>query len=155
MATMVGVQKDRIDLLNALLELEYDAIEAYDAAIARIERADIRVAMERFRLDHRRHVAELTPLIQEEGGTPAGGPDIKRVLTKGKVVLASLVGDRAILLAMKTNEDDTNTAYDRIISRGDLPSYVRAVIERGLADERRHRAWIVQQLASQSASVQP
>ena len=39
--------------------------------------------------------------------------DSKQMLTTGKVALASLMGDGAILAAMKTNEDDTVTAYER------------------------------------------
>ena len=38
---------------------------------------------------------------------------MKAILTQGKVVLADMFGDSAILKAMKTNEDDTVTAYDR------------------------------------------
>ena len=52
---------------------------------------------------------------------------VTTVLTKGKVVLGGLIGDNAVLQAMKTNEDDTNTAY-----------------ERALGDERRHRDWMVE-----------
>lgn len=52
---------------------------------------------------------------------------VTTVLTKGKVVLGGPMGDKAVLQAMKTNEDDTNTAY-----------------ERALGDERRQRDWMVE-----------
>ena len=36
----------------------------------------------------------------------------KSYLTQGKVILANLIGDLTILRAMRSNEIDTNTAYE-------------------------------------------
>lgn len=146
MATMVGKQKDLTSLLNALIELDLDAVEAYQAAIDRLEDADDKRNLTNFMGDHERHVRELQPLVEELGGKPADEADIKQILTKGKVVLASLAGDRAILMAMKTNEEDTNTAYERAVQRDDLPAHMRAVIARNREDERRHLAYIERRL---------
>jgi uncharacterized protein (TIGR02284 family) len=146
MATMVGTQTEISKFLISLTELEYDAIEAYRAAVDRLDTPEFQAQLRMFQSDHERHVVELDRMLQEMNVEPPKGGDIKRVLTKGKVVLADLAGDRAILMAMKTNEDDTNTAYERAVNRGDLPASVRAVMSSHLADERRHRAWIEQQL---------
>jgi uncharacterized protein (TIGR02284 family) len=142
MATMVGMEKQLDRLLNALIELDYDAIEAYRAAITRLQGSEDRQQLATFMADHERHTRELAPLVSALGKEPAKGADVLQWLTKGKVIIASLVGDKAILMAMKTNEDDTNVAYERAIARTDLPSDVRVVIERNLSDERRHRAYI-------------
>ena len=40
MVTMVGMQKDFGDAMKELLELEYDALAAYDESIERLENAD-------------------------------------------------------------------------------------------------------------------
>ena len=146
MATMVGKQKDLVSLLNQLLELEYDALEAYQAAIDRLDDATFKTSFESFRGDHQRHVNELDGALRSFGETPPTGGDVKKVLAKGKVLIGALIGDRAVLMAMKTNEDDTNTAYERVVKRDDVPSHLRVIFERALADERRHRAWIEQQL---------
>lgn len=146
MATMVGNQKDVADLLNSLIEIDLDAVEAYEAAIERIDDEGDKARLTGFMNDHERHVRELQPLVTELGEKPVDKPDIKRVLTKGKVVLAGLAGDRAILLAMKTNEDDTNTAYDRAVGRDDVPAHMRDVLVRNRDDERRHREYIEQRL---------
>ena len=148
MATMVGTEKQLDSLLNALLELDYDAIEAYRAAIARLDNAEDRKQLATFMADHERHTRELTSLVAAMGKQPSKGADLKQWLTKGKVIIAGLVGDSAILAAMKTNEDDTNVAYERAFQRTDLPSDVRIVIERNLADERRHRAYIEARLGA-------
>jgi uncharacterized protein (TIGR02284 family) len=152
-ATMVGKEKDAIKMIKDLVELDYDAIEAYEAAIARLDDAPIRARMSEFMEDHRRHVVELSQILIDLGETPPLQGDAKKILTKGKVVLAGLIGDRAILTAMKTNEDDTNTAYDRAAGRGDMPASAQGVIARGLADERKHRAYIETQLAAFEAGA--
>ena len=152
MTTLVGTQKNLADLLDALLELDYDAIEAYRAAIQRIDDASDKAQLGSFLADHERHVRELTPIVEAMGKKASKGPDIKQWLTKGKVVIMGLGGDHAILLAMKTNEDDTNKAYERATSRSDLPIDVRDVLERNLQDERRHRAWIEARLGATSAA---
>ncbi len=152
MATMVGTQKEIADLLNALIELDLDAVEAYEAAIERLQDPADKVRLGEFKQDHQRHVSELQPIVSEFGEKPAAVPDFKRVLTKGKVVLGSLLGDRAILVAMKTNEDDTNTAYDRAVDRDDLPTHISGVLMRNRADERRHRAYIEKRLEEYEAT---
>lgn len=80
------------------------------------------------------------------GIVPPSGGDIKSMLTQGKVVMAGLVGDEAVLRAMRTNEADTNTAYERAVQFPDLHSGIRDMLEAGLADERRHCAWILSQI---------
>jgi uncharacterized protein (TIGR02284 family) len=146
MATMTGKEQDVMKLLVNLIELDYDAIEAYEAAIERLEDATSRSKLSEFMADHERHTVNLGTLVGEMGGTPPNKGDIKRVLTKGKVVLGNIAGDRGILAAMKMNEDDTNKAYERAAARQDLPGNVLAVVTRNLTDERRHRAWIVERL---------
>jgi len=68
---------------------------------------------------------------------------MKALLTKGKVVIAGLMGDEAILQAMRTNEADTNTAYERAVNFKGLQANTRDVLQRGLEDERRHCEWIL------------
>jgi hypothetical protein len=71
---------------------------------------------------------------------------VKALLTKGKVVIANPISDEAILLAMRTNEADTNTAYERAVKFSGLPWNTLGVLQRGLKDERRHCDWILETL---------
>lgn len=153
MATMVGTQETLTALLRQLTELEFDAIEAYKVAVERMEDVGGKRQLGMFLSDHQRHVQELSRQLRTMGTEPPDGPDMKQVLTKGKVFLGALLGDRAIFSAMKSNEDDTNTAYERAAARTDVPAQLHAVFESHLADERRHRQWIESWLA-QSAAAQ-
>ncbi len=137
-----------INKLNDLIELDFDAIEAYQAAIERLESPEYKRTLGEFLADHERHTRNLRDLVIKLGGKPSDGPDFKRYLTKGKVVLADLVGqDRAILLAMRVNEEVTNKRYElALASDGGMDAQTRQTVEANLADERRHREWIQAQV---------
>ena len=143
MVTTVGTESSLEDLLKDLIQLDHDAVETYQAAIDRLHYAGFREALKGFCQDHLRHVEELGAQLSGLGREPPKEGDMKSVLAKGKVVLAGLVGDKQMLQAMKTNEDDTNTAYERAVRHDEASEEVRETLRRGLADERRHRDWMV------------
>jgi uncharacterized protein (TIGR02284 family) len=133
--------------LNKLIELDFDAIEAYEAAIVRLSDASDAEQLRLYMGDHEEHTRNLADLVIGLGGIAATKADFKRVLTKGKVVIAGLGGNNAaVLKAMKSNEDDTNRAYERALSQEGLPSYVVDVLQKNLADERRHRTWMEERI---------
>ena len=147
MVTTVGTETDIVSLLTDLVQLDFDAADAYQAAIDRLDNPEWRATLTRFREDHLRHTVELGDALRRLGVIPPSGGDIKSVLTQGKVVMAGLVGDEAILRAMRSNEADTNTAYERAVQFPDLDAGIRESLEAALADERRHAAWIMSQIA--------
>lgn len=147
MATLTGNETVFLETLNNLIELDFDAVEAYQAAIDRLDDVTAKEQLRQFMGDHQRHTRDLSEIVRELGGTPPTQGDFKRFLTKGKVVIAELAGDKGILQAMKSNEDDTNTAYERALKRNDVQPRAQDVLQRNLEDERRHRAWIEERLA--------
>ena len=151
MAEMTADPTQIIKHINALIALDFDAIEAYEAAIARLTETTDKMQLERFLADHRRHVIDLTPFVEELGGAAATQADFKQVLTKGKVVLGGLMGDRAVLEAMKSNEDTTSKTYQKATREPGMPRRVRDVIERNSLDEQRHFAWFEARLATATA----
>jgi uncharacterized protein (TIGR02284 family) len=155
MATLVGIRGDVKTILFELIELDYDAAAAYGAAIARMKDGEAKAALAGFKADHERHVKEVGEQLQLMGGEPPKGPDVRGVLTEGMVVVAGLIGDRAILRAMKANEDDSNKAYERAAARQDMNAELLALMKRSLEDERRHRAWIVERLKERAVAAHP
>ena len=145
MATIVGTQKDFIGVIKQLIELDYDAVGAYEAAIKNLENPKYQQKLEEFKEDHNRHIAELSLFLSRCNEIPPTGPDnIKRFLAKGKVEIAALFGDQNILNAMLSNEEDTNTAYERVNSRiaESLDGKIAKIIASGLDDERKHKKWL-------------
>lgn len=148
MVTTVGLQDEPIDLLNALITLDYDAAEAYRAAISRLERPEYQNRLSDFLADHVRHTTELSALVRQLGGTPPEGPGAKSLMTTGKVAMANIAGDVAILRAMLSNEGDTNTAYERATEHTNLPENASALVAGNLSDERRHKVWLEKAISS-------
>jgi uncharacterized protein (TIGR02284 family) len=143
MVTLVGTESNARTLIYDLILLDYDAIAAYDVAIAGLSDQAHRRALSAFREDHVRHTQNLPPLLRQLGGEAPREGDMKQLLTTGKVAMGALLGDRAILEAMRTNENDTNTAYARAIEHEDVTPEIRQVLEQNLADERRHCEYIL------------
>lgn len=155
MTTLVGRESHMNSLLKHLIEIDYDAIDAYDATLARLKSEPYRRQLSEFRADHLRHVEELSAVLRESGQKPPKGPDIKRVLTHGKVVLAGLMGDRALLFAMLSNEGDSHLAYQRATHNDAAPARVKELLRSNLADERRHREWLEEEVGGEEPPYPP
>jgi|SRR5690554_1001795 len=140
MTTFVS-SEEIVSGLNNLINLEYDAIAAYRAAIERLDTLTYKEKFSEFLRDHEDHITSLTNLVIDEGGIPEEGGDMMKILTKGKVVLANLAGDKAILKAMNANEKQTNSKYEEAVE-DEYPANIEIELQKGLTDERRHKAWI-------------
>jgi rubrerythrin len=148
MVTMVGTQKNFIEAIKELVELEYDAISAYETAFKNLENPEYKKKFDEFKSDHQRHIKELSNFLLVNNEECPSGPDtLKKLLVNGKVELASLFGDQNILNAVLSNEEDTNIAYERINQR--LGEYsdekggkISEIIARGLSDEKKHKSWL-------------
>lgn len=142
MATTVGNEGDFNSLITDLVYLERDAIAAYDSTISHLSDPSFKSQVSQFKGDHLQHLDVLKEIADESGAVAPIAGDMKQMLTTGKVALASLMGDGAILKAMKTNEDDTVTAYERASTHDDANPRSKAFFEKALADEQRHRDWM-------------
>jgi uncharacterized protein (TIGR02284 family) len=142
-----------VSTLNRLIQLDYDAVQAYERAIAKIEDVSIRRELEGFKGDHERHIVDLSACVRDLGGVPEElSRDVKGVLLEGLTALRSVTGTEGALKAMKTNEEITNKVYEEAFQSA-LPGDVRDVVERNLRDERRHLAYI-ERCINQPAAVQ-
>lgn len=145
-ATPVIDRNTVINELNKLINLGYDAIAAYEAAVERLISPAYRERLREFKGDHDRHVRNLTAYVKRLGGKAVTSGDIRRVLTKGKVILGNINHDKGVLEAMKSNENQTSLFYEEALQKlGDDPDVVDILL-RNLEDERRHRLWLVSTL---------
>jgi rubrerythrin len=149
MATPIGaVEGDILSLTKNLVLLERDAIAAYESCIERLSDPSLKAQIEKFRVDHIQHLTVLEEIARETGADAPAKGDMKQMLTTGKVALASIVGDGAILKAMKTNEDETVAAYERAARHNDVIPKTKAFFNKAHADELRHREWMERTAAS-------
>jgi uncharacterized protein (TIGR02284 family) len=141
MDTQVLSQQKIIDELNEVLQIDIDAVGAYQTAIDSINDFEIKRQLLQFKTDHERHVTDLNGLVLRFGGDPHKRPDLRGVVRKGFTKVAGLVGIEATLRAMLSNERLTNDVYSRHVGKP-FPPDVLEVLRRNYGDEQRHFAWI-------------
>lgn len=141
MVTMVGNESEFGKLIRDLIYLEHDAIAAYESTIERLDDKALSAKVAEFHQDHLQHLSTLNEIAVEAGIAAPTKGDMKQMLTTGKIALADLFGDKTILKAMKTNEDDTVTAYERASRHEDALPESKTFFLKAHQDEVRHRAW--------------
>ncbi|GFO65276.1 ferritin-like domain-containing protein [Geomonas paludis] len=133
---------EMIDRLNDLIQLDVDAVEAYEQAIKHIGYKDIAKRFSEYQDDHRNHITNLTALVQQMGGTPTKPtPDLKGYLIEGFTALMSLTGAKQALEAMKGNEKVTNRKYQEAVAQP-FPEEVMEVLRTNLSQEQWHLSYI-------------
>lgn len=148
MATAIGKEDDLISMLNNLIALDYDEAEAYGLAVRRMINVSDQNELRRFMVDYERQAQDLSMVVRDMGGVPPTHSDFRRVLPKGRVAIAEIIGDYGVLGAMMDNEDDANKAYERALGREDLPADTRDILQHHLQVERRHSEWLGQRMES-------
>lgn len=139
-----------IEDLKDLVQLDYDAIQAYDQATSHINEDHIRHTLISFRSDHERHITELSQFITEFGDVaPERSRDLKSFVMEGLTSLQSLLGTKSALLAMKTNEKIINRRYRKALDSLTMPTVVRNAVLKNFEDEKRHLAFIERALESE------
>jgi len=128
--------------LNSLIQLDIDAIHAYEQAMKNINEVFIRDQLAEFRNDHHRHFRELSAIVQGMGGTPPEySPDFKGSLIQGFTALRSVTGTEGALKAMESNEKLTNKTYEEA-SSWDLPLDAISLVKSNFDDEKLHIRYI-------------
>jgi hypothetical protein len=137
-----------VEELSRLVQLDIDAVQAYDAALSALGQGPIATELSLFKVDHQRHVLELSQLIMGLGyNPPEVKPDAKGALLKGLTGLRARLGPEQALLAMRSNEQLTTSMYAKALAKP-FPEQVLDVVRRGHGDEGRHLAYIERALDS-------
>jgi rubrerythrin len=128
--------------LAELVQLDLDAILAYDRALEGIDVPHLAATLASFKLDHQRHVLELSQvLLGMSVNPPEAKPDLKGTLLGGVTGLRARLGTEQALRAMQPNEELTTTTYARMLAKP-FPEDVLEIVRRNAADEQRHLSWI-------------
>jgi hypothetical protein len=131
-----------IKLLSGLIEVDLNAIAAYESAIERVGSGSNRRQLRAFLEDHERHVDALSEQVAFLGGVPPAEGDLKSLLSRGRVLVANFAGDAGILKAMRHNERPPLVSYRDAVLLPALPAGIRSVLNRALSDEMRHSGFI-------------
>lgn len=130
------------DKLNSLIKLDNDTLHSYDKVIDAIEHQEIKDEIIKFRNDHRRHVDNLSLLVQTMNETPARKEsDLIDTFLGGETMLQNLAGIEGSLRALHTGEKLTNHNYGAAV-KWDVPADVHAVLQANYSDEQRHISFV-------------
>ena len=140
-----GSQLDRLELLRRLVRLDLEAVAAFRDAARHVRERRVRERLEAFRVEHEAHVQALEGLLRQAGGDPPRRSGARRVLNKGRVLLADLVGDEAVLRQLQDVALTANEEYEDALRHHDLGD-AEPLLRRFREEERRHLAWIEQRL---------
>ncbi len=139
--------------LNDLLQLDHDAVGAYEIAIDKLDDRSYAEQIRGFKTEHERHIRNLNELITKMGGSPTNEPHATGPFKEAVQSVAGLGGDKGLLMAWRTNELQTRTKYDSYASKANSwPSDVKRVVDENALDEERHYQWVVDALETLGVS---
>ena len=141
-------RKEVIELLNDLIQLDVDAVEAYGQVIRHLEYDDIAKRLIDFQDDHKKHIMTLSAMVQRLDGKPVkASPDFKGYLMEGFTAIMSISGSIGAIEAMKANEVLTNRKY-RQAAACDLPEEVMELVKSNLSQEQWHLRYVEEVLST-------
>jgi rubrerythrin len=136
-----------VDGLNDLLQLDHDAIGAYDIAIEKLADRDHANQILGFRRDHERHIQELNELIAGLGGAAKNQPHLTGPFKQALQSLGALGGDKGVLGSFRQNELQVRSKYEMYAAKANhWPQNVKRAIDRNALDEERHYRWVADAL---------
>ena len=91
-------EKNLIEALSNLVQLDIDAVHAYDQALKEIDDPIIKDRLLKFQDDHRNHISGLSKQIEELGGQPPEqSQDIKGYVIEAFTAIRSFTGLKGAL----------------------------------------------------------
>lgn len=126
--------------LNPLLTLEHDLLRAYAVAQVGLRDAALAHSLEGLRLEHERHLSDLTALILRLGGHPRSRRGLRGPVLEVMAAVGASVSDGAALRALTRGEEVASRLYEAALD-DPLPATAVPLILRGLEGHRRRLAW--------------
>jgi rubrerythrin len=139
-------EKDLIKAMSNLVQLDIDAVHAYDQAIKEIDDPIIKERLLTFQEDHRNHIRTLSEQIKILGGRPpVESQDFKGYVIEAFAAIRSFTGLKGALKSVKTAEEITNRYYAEVVS-WKAPPEVKENLRTYFSDEKIHLEYITSNL---------
>jgi uncharacterized protein (TIGR02284 family) len=139
-------KKDLIQTLSNLVQVDIDAVHAYDQALKEIDDPIIKERLLKFQEDHRDHIGGLSKHIKElDGQPPTHSKDFKGYVIEAFAAVRSFTGLKGALKAVKTSEEIANRYYSEVVSR-EAPANVKEILRIYFSEEKVHLEYITNNL---------
>ena len=134
------------ELLEDLMQIDYDAVRAYEHALEHVDDPELHGELERIGHEHQRHLTEMAALIRQLGGHPGEvRRDATGVLLEGMTLLRSVAGPLGALRALRSDEKLLVERYEKALDGA--PDSMLALASRHWHDECRHLALLDRHIA--------
>jgi uncharacterized protein (TIGR02284 family) len=135
-------EKDLVEALSKLVQLDIDAFYAYDQAIKEIDDPIIRDRLQKFQVEHSNHIGGISKQIVTLGGQPPGpSKDFKGYAIEAFTAIRSITGQKGALRALKIAEDITNRYYSEAVSQ-ETPPEIKELLRTYFSEEKVHLDYI-------------
>ncbi len=134
--------------LSSLVQVDINAAQAYDQAMASTDIISMREQFRKFRDDHNQHVQALRKVIEALDVLPPDyAQDFKGVLMEGWAAIRGSAGIEGALRAMKTNAEYVNRKYREATALPFTPN-IGALVDHNYRDVQVHLDFIEKALAN-------
>src|SRR4051812_9877677 len=134
-----------VGLLNDLIQIDQDALEAYRNAATRLE-ADDRSDMEDLIRGTEDRLDRLGIWVTRLGGHTPSRRNFEAKLAGHVVAASAWLGDRTMLGSVLAMVDRALEHYQRAVSHQGSPPEVMRILQAGLDEQEAQRAWLVRRL---------
>lgn len=148
---MIKTEKEFIQALLELVQVDIDAVHSYERAVREVDDPIIRDRLAEFQKEHHDHIRILFEQIRSSGvQPPAFSQDFKGYVIEAFTALRSFTGMKGALQALKTTEEITNRYYGDIVSKK-MPSSVKDILRKHFREEKIHLDYIRSNLEALSS----
>jgi uncharacterized protein (TIGR02284 family) len=128
--------------LSNLVQLDIDAVHAYDQTVKEIEDPIIKERLLKFQDDHRNHIIGLSEEIRKLGKQPPEeSMDFKGYVIEAFAAIRSFTGLKGALKSMKTTEEITHRYYSEVVS-WEAPDAIKELLRSYFSEEKIHLDYI-------------
>lgn len=138
------MENDFASTFKELVNLDQNAVEAYEMAINRLKNDAYKSEFVKFKEEHQQHIEAIITILKNHGISEHFNSSIgkKQLLPKGKAVITNLTRDNSILLAIISNEIDIIDAYSFVYSKASRWKDTEDILKHIIDDEKRHKTWL-------------
>lgn len=139
-------KEELIKAMSNLVQLDIDAVHAYNQAVKEIDDPIIKERLLKFQAEHRNHISSLADHIRNLGGQPPEqSKDFKGYVIEAFAAIRSYTGLKGALKAMRTTEEITNRYYGEVVS-WEAPAEVKEALRTYFSEEKIHLDYIISNL---------
>lgn len=130
--------KHAIKELNAFLEGNYIAIQAYERYIQHVGDSNVKPILQQIQQDHKQHAIRISERIQNLGGVPVDDAGMKGMMAETMMRLKGATDDPNFILKDALKGEHKGIGMSEKIITGDLDLESRHLVEEVLNDDRNH-----------------